>query len=226
VDELILAMTARDFALRFYTGMLRLYPPQFRAEYAAEMRDVFTQSLHEKENTLSLMSLLLAEMRDLPISVIREYIREKQNMRATDNGIVLESERLLIDQFRFCVRASVGVACIYFLLIVLPFFIFGLHLQPPDDIRRGLFPPGDYSIYHFDSPLGGVLRLVSFCVMFFAPLGEILFGGVLVLSFARRRIQLTVREGVGGWLAAMISIGLLLFTISPLGNLITIWWFG
>jgi hypothetical protein len=218
--------SSRDFVLWLYSRLLRLYPPQFRAEYADEMRDVYEQALAENGNTLSLLGLLLAEMRDLPVSVIREYIREKQNMRATDDGIRVESARLLIDQFRFCVRASVGVACIYFLLIVLPFFIFGLHLQQPDDIRRGLSPPGDYSIYHFDSPLGDLLRLVSFCVMFFAPLGEILFGGVLVLSFARRRIQLTIREGISGWLAAMVSIGLLLFTISPLGNLVTIWWFG
>jgi hypothetical protein len=219
-------MIAHDLVLWLYRRMLRLYPPQFRADYADEMWDVFEQAVAENENTLLLLDLLLAEMRDLPISVIREYILEKQNMSATDDGIRVESARLLIDQFRFCVRASVGVACIYFLLIVLPFFIFGLHLQTPDDIRRGLFPPGDYPIYHFDSPLGGVLRLVSFCIMVFAPLGEILFGCVLVLSFARRRIQLTIREGISGWLAAIVSIGLLLFTISPLGNLVTIWWFG
>jgi hypothetical protein len=33
--------------IRFYTALLRLYPTHFRAEFAGEMADVFTQNAHE-----------------------------------------------------------------------------------------------------------------------------------------------------------------------------------
>ena len=44
----------RHRVIQFYAWLLRLYPPQFRADYADEMRDVFAQAVYENEASLLL----------------------------------------------------------------------------------------------------------------------------------------------------------------------------
>jgi hypothetical protein len=61
-----------------YRSMLRLYPPSFRQQYAAEMEDLFQQRLEEAEHRSPwpLLILLLRELRDLPASVFAAHARQ------------------------------------------------------------------------------------------------------------------------------------------------------
>lgn len=61
-------------ALRIYSALLRLYPPQFRADYAEELRDVFRLLLAQSPEHGS--RLLLHEIRDLPAALVREHLSE------------------------------------------------------------------------------------------------------------------------------------------------------
>jgi hypothetical protein len=127
VDELILAMKVHDFALRLYSEMLRLYPARFQAEYADEMCDVFGQVVDENENILSLLRLLLAEVRDLPISALREHWRERQLQpigHYQESRLMkrLYSPRLL----RFCALAILALGGLYGLSVVSAYFAFDM----------------------------------------------------------------------------------------------------
>lgn len=59
--------------ITIYTSLLRLYPRSFRAEFAEEMREVFTQAIRAAslKSTLALAYLCFNELISLPISLIR-----------------------------------------------------------------------------------------------------------------------------------------------------------
>ncbi|MFQ5578615.1 MAG: hypothetical protein ACE5G8_16685, partial [Anaerolineae bacterium] len=64
---------------RLYGGLLRLYPPRFRAEYGAELQAVFTLAAEEaaEQGRRAVVRLALRELRDLPAAIIREHRRER-----------------------------------------------------------------------------------------------------------------------------------------------------
>jgi len=59
-----------------YAIALHFYPRRFRREFEAEMRDVFAEAAMEAadQNQLSLMKLILRELRDLPYAVFSAYL--------------------------------------------------------------------------------------------------------------------------------------------------------
>jgi hypothetical protein len=59
-----------------YTQILRLYPRQFCAEFGSEMQAVFALAVKqaEKQGVSSVTAVWLRELRDLPMSIIREHI--------------------------------------------------------------------------------------------------------------------------------------------------------
>ncbi len=68
---------------RVYSGLLRLYPRRFRATFADEMRDVFAQAVSEA-NSFRLVELCACELLEMPLSLIREHLRERQALRGME----------------------------------------------------------------------------------------------------------------------------------------------
>jgi len=71
-----------------YSALIRLYPYRFRAEFANEMEMVFADLLTEAAQVGigSVIALLLRELRDLPINLIREHWLSNQKEEQM-NGI-------------------------------------------------------------------------------------------------------------------------------------------
>ena len=64
-----------DLVSRLYIVLLRLYPRRFHKEFADEMQGVFIDATTEarKWGLLALLAVVLRELRDLPVSLVREY---------------------------------------------------------------------------------------------------------------------------------------------------------
>src|SRR5688572_23590427 len=107
-----------------YSRLLRLYPPGFRAEYAEEMTDVFAAVIAETDKRGAVW-VLLAEARDLPISLIEAHLRERQVARAFEGGNLVMETTGASRVLRWSARASLGIFVLYLLLVVMPFFAFG-----------------------------------------------------------------------------------------------------
>ncbi|MGD9092163.1 MAG: hypothetical protein PVF74_04920 [Anaerolineales bacterium] len=58
-----------------YSALLRFYPAEYRQEFAEEMQEVFSQASADasRSGSLSLVSLLINELLDLPVSALRVH---------------------------------------------------------------------------------------------------------------------------------------------------------
>lgn len=65
--------------IRFYGRLLALYPAAFRQVYAAEMQAVFAQALADahRRGPAAALALCGRELHDLPVSIIKEHVRER-----------------------------------------------------------------------------------------------------------------------------------------------------
>ncbi len=82
-----------------YCGLLRLYPPRYRAEYAQELRDVFHLMLQAamRQGGWSVFRLGVRELRDFPAALCREQLRERRPaMFAPDPGYDLSGWKGLV----------------------------------------------------------------------------------------------------------------------------------
>ena len=79
-------MKARsDRLLQAYTGLMKLYPPRYRSEFAEERREVFALALEAAliRGKLAALRLLLSELYTFPASVMRAYGHEWENLMKT-----------------------------------------------------------------------------------------------------------------------------------------------
>jgi hypothetical protein len=223
VDELILTMTARDFALRFYRGMLRLYPPQFRADYADEMQEVFRQALAENENSLLLMHLLLAEIRDLPVSVLREHWRERQTQSVwqyQESSFMkrLYSPRLL----RFCAVMILMLCGLYGLSVVSAYFAFDIHIHSLQNSYEWWYDYDNNPAFISRQLPIGLFVLILYLLII--PV-MVVFGGALGLNVLGRWRTLAFHERRLTMIAFIAVIFVLLSWFTPLGTIGSLWFY-
>ncbi len=133
------------FIIRIYGILVRLYPWEFRAEFAAEMREVFAEAVEtaDKRGWLSLAAVCLQELRDWPGATLREHLQERRNkhMNSPTNGPVtwepVSRPALLVGLALFLIPvissmepllppAIIGVAFIALMAFVLVVSIMGL----------------------------------------------------------------------------------------------------
>lgn len=207
-------------AVQVYRWLLRLYPRSFRADYADEMESVFRQAVEEDGGTFF---KLLAEARDLPLSLIQAHLRESRR-----NRLIFQTEGLIMTitfkrTFAYCMWAVLLGSIVYTLLVVLPFFALGLHLQPENMVRGGVFDPKGYRMYG-DGTYASILMMLTYIVMLLGPIWQMVFGGSLFITMARFWPFFPPRQHRIGLLAIFVSIGAIGFIFSPLGRLIMTWW--
>ncbi len=211
-----------DFVIQFYTRLLRLYPPQFRADYADEMRDVFAQAVQENENTLSALSLVLAEVRDLPVRLVQEHFAERRKrVLLANTGVIMMESGLSVQIFRFFSRSLFVVLAVFAVMVVLPFFALGLQAQTQMEVISGSLDPEAFP------PYGGspnLLPKVAVLVLLAAPVWNAIFGvGVLVmLGIFWKRLSSHYR--LLGIVAVLAAIAPTLFLLSPEGINVASWW--
>jgi hypothetical protein len=106
--------------------------------------------------------------------------------------------------------------------MVVPFFALGLHLQPANLVRGGMFDPKGYPMYG-DGTYGSILSMATISVLLIGPIWEMVFGGTLTVTLARYWSFFPRRQRLFGILVAAVSLGMIAFIFSPLGRLIMTW---
>ncbi len=80
----------------FFNFLLRTYPKSYQVEYGLEVRNVFKQIIHDaaKQNAFQLTIVTLRELRDYPITWIREHwlnYRKKELVMVTNTSAQLSN---------------------------------------------------------------------------------------------------------------------------------------
>ncbi len=203
--------------------MLRLYPAQFRADYADEMQDMFGQAVQENEQPLSLLGLLLAELRDLPVSVIREHMREGQQTRLVMllEGFVLN--RIYSPRLRFCTISLLGLAAMYIFSAIAAYFVFDLHTNSIWEAQEWWFAIGQQPTYLFNRiPM---LYLLGMLLWLLSPVWIVATGGLLVLMLWGQWHQLAHRLRRLGLTALTFGIAMFVTMGSPIGYMAALWFY-
>jgi hypothetical protein len=222
-----------------YTRLLRLYPPQFRADFADEMQDVFAQAVSETTDTIALLSLLTSELRDLPVSLIREHLRER-HYRMPDI-ITSDRSRLL---YRTSVVVSLVMVGLYSLIVIRPVIALNLDKAGAASVMRG-----DLNVHHYvaegffnyhvlaprdEGTLRGFLQrdtlqallmaLIAYAIIYTSPLWLTISSGILTLNLGIHGRQMQSRRRIFGGLALVANTLLIVFLVSPTGHLVLHWW--
>lgn len=209
----------------FYSQLLRLYPPHFRAEFADEMSTVFGQALQESKNTLSLVGLLAGELHDLPVNLLREHVRERRAHAITNlmQETIMAETVFPMRAFRGLTWTLLTIFVLYCLLILLPFFYHGLNLLSWDALTSGLYDPKGYSPFAYEGAIGIVTRILGVLVIIFGPPTIAAMGGVLGLTLRRHWHQLQQKQRFLGSAAIMGALFILGLAISPMGRALSVW---
>lgn len=207
----------RRVILRVYDGLLRLYPRHFRDTFAVEMRDVFAQAVDEA-SPFRLVELCRREMVEMPMSLIREHLYERQALR----GMEMVTSSGYTFTYRFCVITILTGVILYLTLIILPFLAYGLHLENPDWVGGGSFDPKDFPI--FSSPTTAWLRLIGILTLALFPVWNTFFGLRLAFSMGRNWRHLSVAQRRFAVITLSLGVALMAFIFSPAGRLIMRWY--
>ncbi len=205
---------------RFYALLMRLYPRRFRETFAEEMIEVFQMALSEAaaKGWGSVAIVFMRELLDLPTSIIREHLSE-QSLSLQEETVI--NNRIAF--YRLCMIASLVGILIYVLLVVAPFFVYGIHQQPHNQIIGGRFDPKGYWPFDYRTSIGEFLNVLAIMVMITSPIWSVGFGLIFGVGFVR----------LWGWrftaqrrlitLCWFLNIAVLGFTFTPLGRLILAW---
>jgi hypothetical protein len=83
-------MNAKDLLIDGYLRLLRIFPARYRAEYGPELEFVIRQLVEEsaRKGSLPLVGLAWRELRDLPVAILREHVKERRRhkMKADTYG--------------------------------------------------------------------------------------------------------------------------------------------
>lgn len=77
--------------------LMRLYPPAFRATFGYEMQDVFSKNAIEAsgKGTIALIKVFLLELRDFPVTALKERILERRMSAVEAEGHVSQTDERL-----------------------------------------------------------------------------------------------------------------------------------
>lgn len=209
-----------------FQHLLRLYPASFRDQFAEDMHTVFTLSLKDNQSLFALLGFIAREVFSLPIGIITAHWRE-YNWRP---ALAFQGEMNMGSQqstwlFRWTVSSTLGLFIVFGLLVVVPYFALGLHLQPIGSVMGGQFDPKGFSPYLSGSPAGDIFYLLTILVMMFAPIIGIALSIFCGVWLARRWGKLNLKQYLMGGAAMLMGASLLLFLLSPLGRVIYLWMF-
>jgi hypothetical protein len=210
--------------LALYTESLRLYPARFRAEFADEMQDVFGQAVQAVGDPLEMLILAAGEVRDLPLSIIREHMRE----RRMNQQLILQEQTMT--QTFIPLRALKGLTwtlivgfVLYCLLILAPFFYYGLNELSWNTLISGLYDPKGYLPFALNGMVGDGLQLLGIIVVILWPPTIVAMGAVLALTLRRHWGQLNQKQRYLGSAALFMAAFLLSMALSPIGRTLTVW---
>jgi len=213
------------FTIRLYIGLLRLYPPQFRAAFSDEMHTVFTLAVGETDDTVSLFGLLVREVRDLPLSALREHLRERRQVQLSDfayqEGHLLH--RLYSPRrFHFCAVTLLALAALYSFSAVTAYFVFDLQTNSLWKADQWWYAVGNQPGY-----IGNVVPIAcaGLLLWLFSPVWIVVAGSLLALMLWRHWKQLVRGQRWLGLAALIASVAMFVSMGSPIGYMAALWFY-
>jgi hypothetical protein len=170
-------MSAFEPIINGYAFLVRLYPSEFRTEFDAEMKSVFTSRLHElsHEGRWSALAVVcLLELVELPLNLLREYASR------LIKEIRMGNQLPALDPKRASLLGALGFGMGFALLILL----------------RGLIDPANDAAFN---NLGSAWLRETFL---FATMGVL--GGALI-GFSGRSTRMSMRLALAGGLGCCIG---------------------
>jgi hypothetical protein len=208
-----------------YRQLLRLYPPRFRATFSEEMAAVFGEKLNEngRYGNGAILAFALAELRDLPLQVIREHLHERRRrLLATNTGVIVMELGLSLKIFRFFGISLFVILTVFTVMVVLPFFALGLQSQTPMEVISGSLGPEAWPPY---SGSANPLPDAAVFILLGAPIWNAVFGLIVLLMLAWFWKRLLPRHRLLGFAGVVAAVTPTLFILLPVGYSIRLWWF-
>jgi hypothetical protein len=206
-----------------YAALLRAYPAHFRAEFGEEMRAVFADAIAEAQDDFVLAGLFLGELRDLPLSVVREHWRERQGrpLIVLPEGVMgrtYYSPRL----FRFLAVTLLALVALYVVSAIAAYVVFDLHVNAWDRAWEWWYSYDDDPSY-----IGNVLPLglAGYCFWMIGPAWAVLAGGLLAVMLWRQWPGLTRRMRWLGVSAVLAGTAMFVSMGSSIGYISVLWAF-
>lgn len=227
------------FIIHVYSRLLRLYPPQFRADFADEMQEVFAQRIEESSDAGALLAALFSELRDLPFSLIREHLRERRyrmpDMTTNNRSLAL---------YRASMMASLVMIGLYSLIVIRPVLALNLDAAGSASVMRG-----DLNVHHYvaegffsyrtlapedEGTLRGfmqrdtwqalVMAFIANAIIYTSPLWLTVLSGILTVNLGIYWRQMQHQRRIFGALTLAANGLLIVFLASPAGRLVLHWW--
>jgi hypothetical protein len=212
--------------VRIYGWLLRLYPPDFRAEYADEMREVFAAAASDVADRWSLVSLCAGELRDLPLRLLQEHLQaRRQRVLVTNTGVMMTESRWPAQLLRALSISLFIVCALFMLMVVLPFFALGLHTQTSMEVISGSFGPEAFPLYSSGLLNPNPLPRLGPLVLLAAPVWGVVFGVSTLFLLLWLWGRLSPQWRVMGLVAVLVGIAPLIFLLLPVGSNTSLWWF-
>lgn len=207
-----------------YRQILNFYPTAFREDFADEMYAVFSEALNESatDNRITMLGFCLRELMTFPASIVREQLAayQKRQWLMTNERLMMQLPQTTIRTQRLCITSVLILTAAFSLCIVLPFFAFGLHLEPAAQVAGGAYDPKGYHFYDFGqlSRLAGLLLILA--IPFWATTSGAIVTFLLFGHWSRwqpswRRISA---------IAFVVSISFHLFLLSDIGRVVVAWY--
>jgi hypothetical protein len=214
--------SSRAFAVWLYARFLRLYPPQFRAEFADEMHDVFEQRLQDIPSGWTLTMTILVELRDLPFTLIDEHWRESRQKAGLAFGEHILMRRTYFSPrlFRWCIITLLAIFVLYVCSATAAYFVFDLR---HNDIRKA--EEWWYAVGNQPGYIGNFipLSLLGMFLWVCSPALIVLAGGLLVIMLWRQWPNLSSRLRRLAIAALLVGSAVFLTMGTPIGYMAALW---
>lgn len=112
---------------------------------------------------------------------------------------------------------------LYALLVVAPFFAYGLHLQDAAQVAGGMFDPKGFPLFQGSGASGNWLNALALVSLIALPVGAVGAGGLLIVSLRRAWPRLGRQARIVASMVLGLAAILMLVYFSPLGRLIGTW---
>lgn len=114
-------------------------------------------------------------------------------------------------------------AVAYMLVIILPFFAYGLHLEDPARVAGGVFDPKGYPLFSSESNIGSWLHFIALLLLLVTPVAIVALGIRLAVSVKRHWRGWQTASRTGALTVLLVSAALFSFMWTPFGRVILAW---
>jgi hypothetical protein len=109
-------------------------------------------------------------------------------------------------------------------IVVLPFYAYGMHLQDPVQVAGGAFDPRGFPLFSSESVVGNIMHFAALLLFPLTPIAIIALGLRSLVSLWQRRVAARSWQALA---ASLVVVSVLLFAYlwTPAGKVLLAWHF-